>query len=728
MDIYITTLYFFCALLFLLLGTITLISNYKQNPNRVFFVYTICMFFWIIFLYFGYFFLFQINTKLSLPLIRLAYGFPMLGGFFMVTFFYYFPRKIISIPKKIEKFLLIFALTFFLICSFTPLVEKEHIIIDGVPVGEKFGSLYIPYMIYTLLNVGASIGLPLYKLKLLQGLERVKLIIAAIGSVIFNFLAILFNVILPIFGIWIFIAKAPLFSLLFLIPTFYSIQKHRFFHFSNISLNLLNKFVLLAVFLAASFASFSFITVIFHPANIHAASLLSALLGLGVLKLADNFLPELISKNIRELRNKLTGFKSKIYSCDTYNKLQKIIEEVFLINLNLTNAKLFIIREKDARLDIPVYIKDKFTEELKTHKKDALVADEISFRKFKPETKEILISAMNKLEAGLCIPLFSEKNLIGFFVLGYKEKGEPYSAEEIREILTIKKDLEIGLMNILLKLNLQEENDMMKAIVDKKTKELRKKLDEIKQLLGQQSDFIAVTAHEFRTPLAIAMFQLEEILESYKNPTGLADELKALDSSLDKLKFLTQRLFDVQQYDLDKVRLQKKKTDIRQFVKNIYSDFPAIMKEKGLEFAFKDNLKSLVFCDIDQPRIRQVLHNLLTNASKFTPKGGRVELILEEDRKDVLIKVSDTGKGIPDSFKKVVFDKFRTKGAGMGIGLGLYLCKKIIELHKGKIWAEDSPYGGAMFCVRLEKQFSYIIRKKRRGYIDLDQVARTASL
>jgi len=728
MSIQETLLYTTCALLFITLGTVALVSNPKNNSNRSFFAFSISIFFWITSLYFGYLFLRQQNYNLSLPVIKFAYGFSAIGVFFMSAFFYSFPRKIIEFSKRTEISLLIFALILFVICSFTPLVEKGHAMSDGIVVGEVFGPLYFLYTIFVLTNIIFSIGLGIYKLKFLENLEKKKLLIATLGIAASAFTVMLINVVLPIFGIWLFKQKGVVFSLLFLIPAFYSIQKHRFLHFSNLSLNFLNKLILFSVFLVTTFLSFIFLTGIFPAISTHVAGLSSAILGLGVFKLTEYFVPEFVSESFRKFRNTLTEFKSEIYFCDSYAKLQKFIEETFLINLNLTNAKFFVIREKYTELNIPVYIKDEFTEELKGHRKDALVTDEISFRKLKPETKKILSSAMNKLEAGLCVPLFSEKNLIGFFVLGYKEKREHYSAEEIGEILTIRKDLEIGLMNILLKLNLQEENNLMKAIVDKKTKELRKKLDEIKQLLGQQSDFIAVTAHEFRTPLAIAMFQLEEILESYKNPTGLADELKALDSSLDKLKFLTQRLFDVQQYDLDKVRLQKKKTDIRQFVKNIYSDFPAIMKEKGLEFAFKDNLKSLVFCDIDQPRIRQVLHNLLTNASKFTPKGGRVELILEEDRKDVLIKVSDTGKGIPDSFKKVVFDKFRTKGAGMGIGLGLYLCKKIIELHKGKIWAEDSPYGGAMFCVRLEKQFSYIIRKKRRGYIDLDQVARTASL
>ena len=78
-------------------------------------------------------------------------------------------------------------------------------------------------------------------------------------------------------------------------------------------------------------------------------------------------------------------------------------------------------------------------------------------------------------------------------------------------------------------------------------------------------------------------------------------------------------------------------------------------------------------------------------------------LHIEDDKKAIIIKVSDSGKGIPDDLKKSVFGKFRTKSAGSGIGLGLYICKKIAELHKGKIGVEDAPEGGTLFYIKLIK-------------------------
>jgi signal transduction histidine kinase len=324
----------------------------------------------------------------------------------------------------------------------------------------------------------------------------------------------------------------------------------------------------------------------------------------------------------------------------------------------------------------------------------------------KMDARKYLLSSMNKLEADLCMPLFSEDNLIGFLALKKKESDLPYSNEEIKEFLKMKRDLEISLMNILIKMNLEEENNLMKVIIDKKTRDLREKMRQIKELLKQQSDFIAVTAHEFRTPLSIALFQLEEMSRTTSgetSPTKLRKDLQVIDESLDNLKVLTQKLFAVQQYDLNKVKLNREKTDIKKFMKELYKDFLGLMKEKKLDFILEDNLKSSVFMNIDKSQIRQVMHNILTNAYKFCSEKGRVKLALDKHGQYISICISDDGKGIPDNLKKSIFNKFRTNSTGAGIGLGLYICKKIIELHKSKIWVDDSEWGGAKICIQLNK-------------------------
>src|SRR5690606_33044857 len=135
----------------------------------------------------------------------------------------------------------------------------------------------------------------------------------------------------------------------------------------------------------------------------------------------------------------------------------------------------------------------------------------------------------------------------------------------------------------------------------------------------------------------------------------------------------------------------------------VYRNFSGLMLEKQLHFELIDELQENLQFNIDAPQLRQVFHNLLTNAYKFTPKNGRIVLQVQDNDPFILFQVIDTGKGVPPTMKKVIFNKFRTNSKGAGIGLGLYICKKIVELHNGKLWVKEGSDQGATFCIQLER-------------------------
>jgi len=103
---------------------------------------------------------------------------------------------------------------------------------------------------------------------------------------------------------------------------------------------------------------------------------------------------------------------------------------------------------------------------------------------------------------------------------------------------------------------------------------------------------------------------------------------------------------------------------------------------------------------IDAVLIEQVLTNLLENAAKYTPKGSIITLSVMRQDSDILVSVADNGPGIPPGTEQKVFDKFYTAGQ-KGTGLGLAICYGIITAHKGRIWAQNKPDGGAMFSFTL---------------------------
>jgi signal transduction histidine kinase len=114
-----------------------------------------------------------------------------------------------------------------------------------------------------------------------------------------------------------------------------------------------------------------------------------------------------------------------------------------------------------------------------------------------------------------------------------------------------------------------------------------------------------------------------------------------------------------------------------------------------------------VWADCDRDRIVQVIGNLFENALKFAPEGSAITVKIDtaEDRK-VLISVADSGPGVPLEHRKKIFEKFHQvkqgkKIAGQGVGLGLAICKTIVEAHHGSIWMDNNPGGGSVFCFTL---------------------------
>jgi signal transduction histidine kinase len=112
---------------------------------------------------------------------------------------------------------------------------------------------------------------------------------------------------------------------------------------------------------------------------------------------------------------------------------------------------------------------------------------------------------------------------------------------------------------------------------------------------------------------------------------------------------------------------------------------------------------SPVFAKIDKLRLIQVLSNLLSNALKFTPKGGKIEVSLKAEQEFLILTVKDTGPGIPLDRQEQIFERYAQlrKNDRRGLGLGLYICRKIVEAHGGKLWVESEPGKGSAFHFSL---------------------------
>ena len=161
-------------------------------------------------------------------------------------------------------------------------------------------------------------------------------------------------------------------------------------------------------------------------------------------------------------------------------------------------------------------------------------------------------------------------------------------------------------------------------------------------------------------------------------------------------------LIDVASIDAGKLAFQSVSGDSSALVVEAVETFAAAASAKDIALASEvvGEERASAF---DHDRMLQVLANLITNALKFTPKGGAIRIRCEYTRRDVRFSVSDNGAGVPAVMLEAIFERFCQAGKHdrRGLGLGLYISKCIVEAHGGKIWAESTPGKGSQFFFTL---------------------------
>jgi signal transduction histidine kinase len=209
-------------------------------------------------------------------------------------------------------------------------------------------------------------------------------------------------------------------------------------------------------------------------------------------------------------------------------------------------------------------------------------------------------------------------------------------------------------------------------------------------------------AHDLRTPLTRLRASAELALGDGGDPvearTALAD---CVDES-DRLLHLLEALLDISAAEAAALKLNRTRVDLRNLTDRAADLYREVAEEKGIAVDLEQPLP--VEADVDAIRLGQAVNNLLDNALKYTPAGGRVTLAVRSEPGAAIIAVSDTGPGVPEAEREAVFRRlYRSESSRSerGIGLGLSLVKAIVESHGGSVTVGEAPGGGARFTVRI---------------------------
>lgn len=242
----------------------------------------------------------------------------------------------------------------------------------------------------------------------------------------------------------------------------------------------------------------------------------------------------------------------------------------------------------------------------------------------------------------------------------------------------------------------------------------RRRLESANQELTRanqaKANFLSIISHELKTPLSVINGFLSLILdERYQNdPRHLREAVQISKRRGEQLSRMIDELIDLSRLDARAMVLRLQETDTAEMLRELTTEFGEETRSRGLRIAL-DVPRDLPHIVCDPDKLRQVFTNLLANAIKFSPDGGRIELEAHAGTSEIVYCCRDTGIGIPAAELEKVFDKFyqvdstATRRFG-GAGLGLSIVREIVLLHGGRTWAESTPGQGSAFYVSLPRQ------------------------
>ncbi|MFA6255293.1 MAG: ATP-binding protein [Patescibacteria group bacterium] len=371
----------------------------------------------------------------------------------------------------------------------------------------------------------------------------------------------------------------------------------------------------------------------------------------------------------------------------------------------------FVPLEAEKLANYPNVVKI-LNQELKNIK-GILVIDEMKTRyengEFQPVDAKLLLSLYQN-DIALIIPLYVKEQLIGIIAFGTKKSGDPYNRQDLNVLKLISGQAGIAIENARLYDELKDFNVKLEEEVRRKTAQLRRANQELRQLDQAKSEFISIASHQLRTPLTVIKGYISMMREGSFGPVSptIMANLEKVYASNERLIGLVENLLDISRIESGRQEFDWKKVRLEDIAQTVVDNLKNTATAKNLTLLFNKPKVPTPEITADPNKIHEVMMNFVDNAIKYTEKGEIIVSFLHEPQKDLItFCVKDTGRGVEKNMVPLLFRKFsRGKGSFRvhteGVGLGLYVAKMIIDAHRGRIWVEsEGADKGSKFCFSL---------------------------
>ena len=286
--------------------------------------------------------------------------------------------------------------------------------------------------------------------------------------------------------------------------------------------------------------------------------------------------------------------------------------------------------------------------------------------------------------------------LIGFFIIS-RSFSKP-----IHDLNKAAQELEKGNFKIQTNIKTNDELAQLSEALNRSAIALSKMEEERNNLDRSKSEFLSITSHELRTPITPLKAQLQMLQQEYfgKLTDKQKESLCIILRNAERLNKIIEDFLEISRIEAARLKFAFRKTDLHETIKETIEFMTGFAKEKNISLASPSN--QLPIIEIDPDRISQVLRNLVHNAIKFSPQNSTIEInaLLQNDH--ILFSVKDQGVGLSTEDQIRVFEPFYQVEGSLrrnygGTGLGLTICRGIIEAQKGKIWVESKLNVGSTF-------------------------------
>lgn len=328
------------------------------------------------------------------------------------------------------------------------------------------------------------------------------------------------------------------------------------------------------------------------------------------------------------------------------------------------------------------------------------------------EAEEILAGTPFVERSLVAVPLSGQDRPLGVVSIDRLAQDPPPQAAVLEMVQSVVEQAGVALHKTRLYRKLVELNRHLDQRVQERTEELARLNRDLAKLNKKKSDFVAIAAHELKTPLTLIQGYAEMLSEAGARdiPPALLDrELDGIVTGVERLRTIIEDIIDVSLIDTEVLALNLEPTSLETVIQMVRRDWMVAAAERRQSIAVQ-TMSELPSIEADGVRLHQVLDNLVGNAVKYTPDGGYIELWargLESQDGEVAfveVTIADSGVGIDSEEQERIFDKFyriegpdlhsssKTRFMGAGPGLGLTIAKGIVEAHGGRIWVESPGY------------------------------------